>query len=147
MARPILTRPDIQVFAEIAAIDQMVTRAIERKLPPGLGRAQFNLLMRLAFTDDQSPGDLATYLVLTKGAVTHLLARLESQGLIALRTDADDSRRKKVRLTEGGVHILAESGAGLRDLSAILRAALPTEAFQQTLPLLSALRAHLSEQI
>jgi hypothetical protein len=60
MSRPILARPYIQAFAEIAAIDQMVTRAIERRLPKGLGRAQFNILNRLAISGDQSPGDLGS---------------------------------------------------------------------------------------
>jgi DNA-binding MarR family transcriptional regulator len=147
MTRPVLIRPDVQAFAEIAAIDQMVTRAMERRLPAGLGRAQFNILARLAADGDQSPGDLAEHLVLTKGAVTHLLGRLEGQDLVAVQTAPGDGRRKYVRLTETGVRRLGEAALGLRDLAGTLRAALPTEDFERTLPLLKALRAHLAAAI
>jgi DNA-binding MarR family transcriptional regulator len=142
MARPVLTRPDILAFADIAAIDQMVTRAMERRLPKGLGRAQFNILSRLAADGDQSPGDLADHLVLTRGAVTHLVGRLESQGLVAVKAAPGDSRRKRVRLTEAGVRALGEASASLKDLAASLRAALPAEGFERTLPLLRSLREH-----
>jgi DNA-binding MarR family transcriptional regulator len=147
MARPVVSRPDIQAFAEIAAIDQMVTRAMERRLPKGLGRTQFNILNRLAVEGDQSPGDLADHLVLTKGAVTHLLGRLQSQGLVAIRALPGDGRRKRVRLTETGVRAFAEAATGLKYLAEALRAALPPEQFEQTLPLLKALRNHLAETI
>ena len=146
MATAVL-RPDIQTFAEIAAIDQMVTRAMERQLPTGLGRAQFNLLNRLALAGDQSPGQLADYLVLTKGAVTHLVGRLEGQGLVAVRTASEDSRRRTVRLTEQGVHRLGEAGAALGGLAEALRAALPAQEFLATLPLLTALRQHLQDRL
>ncbi len=135
MTRPVLIRPDVQAFAEIAAIDQMVTRAMERRLPAGLGRAQFNILTRLSADGDQSPGDLAEHLVLTKGAVTHLLGRLEDQGLVAILAVPGDSRRKRVRLTETGVRRLGEAASSLRDLAGTLRAALPAEDFERTLPL------------
>lgn len=144
---PAVLRPDIQAFAEIAAIDQMVTRAMERRLPPGLGRAQFNLLSRLAFAGDQSPGQLADHLVLTRGAVTHLMIRLERQGLIASLIHPQDSRRKTVRITEQGVRVLGQAGASLKDLAETLRAALPASDFEKTLPLLEALRRHLATQI
>ena len=144
MPRPTLARPDIQAFAEIAAIDQMVTRAMERRLPKGLGRAQFNILNRLAIIGDQSPGDLASHLVLTKGAVTHLVGRLEDQALVTVEKAGDDGRRKQVRLTQAGIQALSEASSALREVAAGLRAALPAETFEQTLPLLAALRAHLA---
>lgn len=147
MVRPVLARPDVQVFAEISAIDQMVTRAMERRLPKGLGRAQFNILNRLALGGDQSPGDLAEHLMLTKGAVTHLIGRLEAQTLVAVGQAGGDGRRKRVRLTEAGLRVLGEASAGLREVAANLRAALPAEGFEHTLPLLSALRAHLAESL
>ena len=147
MTRPVLVRPDIQTFAEIAAIDQMVTRAMERRLPAGLGRAQFNILARLAAEGDQSPGDLAAHLVLTKGAVTHLIGRLESQDLVTIWTVPGDGRRKRVRLTEAGVQCLGEAASGLRDLARALRAALPVEDFERTLPLLKALRDQLANSL
>ena len=147
MSRPIHPRPDIQDFAEIAAIDQMVTRAMERRLPKGLGRAQFNILNRLAVSGDQSPGDLAKHLVLTKGAVTHLVGRLEQQSLVTVEKAGDDGRRKLVRLSQPGIQALNEASSALREVAAGLRAALPAESFEQTLPLLAALRAHLAETL
>lgn len=144
MARPVLARPDIQAFAEISAIDQMVTRAMERRLPQGLGRAQFNILNRLMISGDQSPGDLARHLVLTKGAVTHLVGRLEQQGLVSVDKADHDGRRKHVRLTAEGSQAFNQAASGLREVAASLRAALPAEGFEQTLPLLAALRAHLA---
>jgi len=102
-------RADIQVFGTIAAIDQMVTRAMERALPPGMGRAQFNLLTRLNFDGELSPGQLADSLILTRGAVTYLLVTLQKKGLVAINSVPGDARRKRVRLTEAGVRVLAES--------------------------------------
>ena len=147
MARPIQTRPDIQVFAEIAAVDQLVTRAMERVLPAGLSRAQFNLLNHVGMAGEQSPGVLADHFALTKGAITHLLGRLEKEGLVKVTVVAADQRRKRVGLTAAGVLLLAQAQTALRQLSANLRSALSEDGFSQTLPLLSRLRQHLSNAI
>lgn len=137
-------RADVQVFGNIAAVESMVTRAMERRLPPGLGRAQFNLLTRLAFDGELSPGELADRMILTRGAVTYLLAALQKKDLVAIRTTPEDNRRKRVRLTEAGARILGEANSRLKGLSENLRAAMPAEDFERMLPLLAALRTHLA---
>ena len=108
MSRAPQDRPDIQVFAEIAAIDQLATTRIERALPAGLTKAQFMVLDRLARRGGgETPAELARAFQLTKGALTNSLTRLAAAGLIVVVGDKDDARKKRATVTDAGARRIA----------------------------------------
>jgi len=146
MARAPKSRADVQVLAEIAAIGQLARNRLERALPDGLSQAQFGLLVRLAHHGvEESPVELAQAFQVTKGAITNTLQRLDAQGFVTVADDADDGRRKRVRITPAG---LAACDLGLkaaRPAMEALRARFTDAEFEAALPFLSDLREWLDE--
>jgi len=146
MARPPKGRPDVQVFAEIGMIDQLVTNRFERALPAGLSHAQFSVLTWLRQTSGPAaPAELARRFQLTKGAITNTLHRLQAQGLVDVAADPRDGRRKWVSLTAAGRGAHDASLAALRPMTECLRSAFTETEFAQALPFLRALRTWLDE--
>ena len=144
MSRAPQDRPDIQVFAEIAAIDQLSTTRIERALPAGLTKAQFMLLDRLARGGGgETPAELARTFQLTKGALTNTLTRLAAAGLITIAADKDDGRKKRATVTEAGAATHRQALAALRPITEEARRAFPEGEFADALPFLHAIRGWL----
>lgn len=75
-------------------------------LPP----VAFPLLMRLLHRDHVSQQDLVQDFLVDKGTVARTLANLEDAGLVTREVDGDDSRIKRVAVTEKA----RELGADLR---------------------------------
>ena len=91
---------------------------------------QFDVLATLRRYDrDLSPGELLTATMLTSGAMTHRLDRLESAGWIERRPDPEDRRGVKVHLTRSG-RILVDKAieARLKEASIVESALKPKEA-------------------
>jgi DNA-binding MarR family transcriptional regulator len=146
MSRAPQDRPDIQVFAEIAAIDQLATTRIERALPAGLTKAQFTVLDRLARRGGgETPAELARAFQLTKGALTNSLARLAGAGLIVVVGDKEDGRKKRATVTEAGAAAHREALAALRPITESTRQAFPENEFAEALPFLQSLRGWLEQ--
>ena len=103
MPRVLSQRPDVEVFAEIGLIDLLSTNMIDRLLPAGLTSAQFSVLNHLATHGrEESPASLVEVFMVTKGAMTNILQRLEGRDLISVTTDPADARRKRVAITPDG---------------------------------------------
>ena len=146
MSRTPQDRPDIQVFAEIAAIDQLATTRIERALPAGLTKAQFMVLDRLARRGGgETPAELARAFQLTKGALTNSLSRLAAAGLITVAGDKDDGRKKRATVTDAGAAAHREALTALRPITESARGAFPETQFAEVLPFLKVLRAWLEQ--
>jgi len=144
MTRAPQDRPDIQVFAEIAAIDQLSTTRIERALPAGLTKAQFMVLDRLARRGGgETPAELARAFQLTKGALTNSLARLAAAGLITVTGDKADARKKRATVTEAGAAAHRHALLALRPVTEEARQAFPEVEFAAALPFLQSLRGWL----
>lgn len=139
-------RPDVQVFTEIGIIDQLLTNALERLLPPGLSHAQFSLLVHFARRGGQeSPAQLAKAFQVTKGAMTNTLQKLEAQGLVRIEQDARDGRRKLVSITPAGLAAHDHAVMSMRPMMESLRSAFTNAEFAAALPFLTALRKWLDE--
>jgi DNA-binding MarR family transcriptional regulator len=100
-------RPDVEgVVDRIAAIDKHVSRAFEETLAGhGLSHGEYKLLLRLATRAEDrrmSAGNLSRALMLSSGAMTNRLDRLETAGLIRRVADPQDRRGVLVELTEAG---------------------------------------------
>jgi DNA-binding MarR family transcriptional regulator len=138
-----LKRPDVALFAELSAIDRLAAIHMERLMPGGLTTAQFNVLTRLATHGRQTPGELAAAQALSKPAMSHALARLESAGLAQIEADASDGRRRQVSITRAGEEAYRDGSVALSPMLRALRVSFAPDEFEAALPFLSRLRAWL----
>jgi DNA-binding MarR family transcriptional regulator len=146
MSRSAKDRPDVRLFSEIGVIAQQTRTVMERGLPEGLSYASFTLLGHFAMHGgEETPARLAEIFQVTKGAITNTLQRLAGRGLVAIRGDQDDGRRKHVRLTPEGLAAYEASLVGMRPVMVSLRQRFGEDDFEAALPFLTALRAWLEE--
>jgi DNA-binding MarR family transcriptional regulator len=77
----------------------------------GLKPAQFQVLAELLGRDPaaMTVSDLARAVVLTSGAMTPLLDRLDERGLIHRQTDPEDRRSRRITITEKGRSLIARA--------------------------------------
>ena len=71
----------------------------------GLGEGEFDVLAALRRAGEpfeRAPGDLANHTMVTTGAMTKRVDRLEAAGLVTRRPSADDGRGRVVALTAKG---------------------------------------------
>ena len=94
------------VIARLSAVEATID---ERLRPPfaeaGLASGDFDLLAALRRQGpphEASPGDLAAAMLVTTGATTKRIDRLEGQGYVTRRTATDDRRGRVVALTAAG---------------------------------------------
>ncbi|MER5208155.1 MarR family transcriptional regulator [Streptomyces sp. NPDC002825] len=93
-----------------------LTRALDQQLRPpfaaaGLGSGDFDLLAALRRTGEPytlSAGELSRTVLVTTGAITKRVDRLESRGLVARTVDEADSRGRLITLTSEGVALTDE---------------------------------------
>ena len=75
----------------------------------GLGEGDFDVLATLRRAGapyERTPGALADATMITSGAATKRIDRLEGAGLVTRRTSADDGRQRVVRLTAKGRRLI-----------------------------------------
>ena len=147
MSRALKDRPDVQVFAEIGAIDQLATVRIERVLPQGLTHAQFMVLNHLVLRGQAfTPAQLARTFQVTKGAMTNSVQRLATAGHVSIEADAQDGRKKWVTITPAGVAAHEQCLKAVRPMIENLRRVFAESDFEQVLPFLQALRGWLGQE-
>ena len=139
-------QPYVEVFTEIGMIEHYLRMAVSRHLPDGMTHAHFELLQWfLRYGDGQTPAELARMMLMTKGAITNILQKLEKMGFVVVLADCDDRRKKRVKITRAGI----ESASGvMKDMKAkteALRDGFTDNEFRAATPFLKALRVFLSE--
>ncbi|MBT9257966.1 MarR family transcriptional regulator [Phycicoccus sp. MAQZ13P-2] len=80
----------------------------------GLGEGEFDVLATLRRQGEPftlSPGELAARTMVTSGAVSKRLDRLEARGLVERRADATDGRARTVVLTPAGRALIDDAMA------------------------------------
>ncbi len=75
----------------------------------GLTYSQYTVMLVLWETDDVALRDLGELLHLDSGTLSPLLKRLEKQGFITRRRDADDERVLRLSLTDEGRDLRAQA--------------------------------------
>lgn len=139
-------RLDVQVFTEVGLIEHLRRESVSQHLPPGLGYSQFEMLRHFSrHGDGQTPAELARALIMTKGAITNTLQRLEAQGYVTVLGDASDRRRKRVRITAKGVAAHNQVMKDMRWKFDALRGSFTEAELRQVLPFLKGLREFLEE--
>jgi DNA-binding MarR family transcriptional regulator len=108
--------------------DTMLEHAVEAF---GLNKGEFKVLITLRQHNDDftmSPGELGDELLLSSGAMTNRLDRLESARLIAREPDPDDRRALIVRLTTDGLQKIDEAmNAAAHNEAAVVSVLSPAE--------------------
>ena len=144
--RPIDDPITFTVLNEIRVIEQLVNGRLQRALPHDLELSQFAVLNQLTLSGgEKSPAQLARAFQLTKGAMTNTVKRLEARGLIRVRDDAVDGRRKLISVTEAGRAVRDDAVAALTPVFGDIAAGVGREPLREMLPLLRGLRVHLTE--
>jgi len=80
----------------------------------GLGEGEFDVLATLRRSGDPfecAPGEIARYTMVTTGAVSKRIDRLERDGLVTVRASAEDGRGRVVALTTAGRRLIDDAFA------------------------------------
>jgi DNA-binding MarR family transcriptional regulator len=106
--------PDVEgIVDRLSTIQKHAGRIFEKTLAGcGLNHGEYRLLLRLATrTDDRkmSAGRLSQLLLLSSGAMTNRLDRMESAGLIRRVPDPNDRRGVLVEMTDKGEKVLDQA--------------------------------------
>jgi DNA-binding MarR family transcriptional regulator len=78
----------------------------------GLGEGEFDVLAALRRAGapyELAPGELARHTMVTTGAATKRIQRLESAGLVSRRVSDEDHRGRVIALTEAGVRVIDDA--------------------------------------
>uniref|UniRef100_A0AAU3H4K2 MarR family transcriptional regulator n=1 Tax=Streptomyces sp. NBC_01401 TaxID=2903854 RepID=A0AAU3H4K2_9ACTN len=100
----------------------------------GLGEGEFDVLAALRRAGapyERAPGELAAHTMVTTGAMTKRIDRLERDGLVSRRRSAADGRGRVVALTPAGRDLINQAfGAHMQNERRLLDALSPDEAAQ-----------------
>ena len=131
-------RPDLDV-APIGVIGRMhrlanhltdELTAVYREF--GLGEGEFDVLATLRRSGEPfelTPGELARHTMVTTGAISKRIDRLERDGLVAQRNSVDDARSRLVALTSNGRRLIDDAfAAHVRNERRLLDALSPRDA-------------------
>lgn len=143
--RPIDDPITFTVLNEIRVIEQLASGRLQRALPHDLELSHFAVLNQLSLSGgEKSPAQLARAFQLTKGAMTNTIRRLAARGLIRIRGDATDGRRKLVSVTEAGRAVRDDAVAALTPVFGEIASGVGRDPLRSMLPLLRGLRVHLT---
>lgn len=108
-------RPDVDVApqAVIGRLHRLADRLTEELCLVygryGLGEGEFDVLCALRRAGapyERAPGELAAHTMVTTGAMTKRINRLEEAGLVTRRRSEDDQRGRIVALTRSGRELI-----------------------------------------
>lgn len=130
--RPDLDPAPMGVIGRIRRIERLLGRALDATFAQfGLNSGEFDVLATLRRSGapyQLTPTALFTSLMLSSGAMTNRLDRLEQAGLIARAPDPSDRRGTLVGLTPRGLELIdAAVAAHLANEARLLAALLPGE--------------------
>ena len=111
---------------------QRAARAVARRFdealrPVGLTNGQFSLMMSLNRPEAPKLGSVAELLALDRTTLTANLKPLERRGLVAVTTDPDDRRSRRLSLTAAGKALLADAFPVWQETHARIEADLPDD--------------------
>jgi DNA-binding MarR family transcriptional regulator len=120
--RPDLDTSTLRIAARLVRLGRYLDRETADHLAPwGLNEGEQNVLAALRRSGapyELTPTELYRSLLVSSGAMTNRLDRLEAAGLIVRTPDPDDRRRTKVCLTDRGREVIDEAlDAHIRELS------------------------------
>ncbi|MCA6226371.1 MAG: MarR family transcriptional regulator [Phenylobacterium sp.] len=136
--------PYLEVLYELGAAEHALRAAVEARLPAPMSYTHYEVLRDfLRFGDGAPPAEIASRLRMSRGAVSHLLQRMEALGWIRLAGDDRDGRRKQVFLTPEGARMARAASTALRPGADRLKIDLSDNYLKEGLVFLQALRRSL----
>lgn len=111
-------RPDLDispqaVFGRLHQLaDQTRSQLVLGYSTFGVGEGEFDVLAalrRAPHPEGLAPGEIARYTMVTSGAATKRLDRLEEAGLVERHLSSSDGRAKVVRLTAAGERLIDDA--------------------------------------
>lgn len=146
MAASMQDRPDVAVFSEIGIIEHLIRLSVLEHLPEGMTYAHFELLMHFTRNGDgQTPAELAQGMMMSKGAMTNVLQKMEALGMVAVLADVSDRRKKRIRMTRIGAERYMQVLKDMKWKMEALREGFTEGEFRAALPFLRNLRSFLEE--
>lgn len=113
--RPDLDSSPLHVIGRVSRlagrIDELLRPVFAAR---GLGDGDFDVLATLRRSGaphELTPGELGASTMVTSGAVTKRVDRLERSGLVERRVDDSDGRGRRIRLTDRGLALIDEAYA------------------------------------
>jgi DNA-binding MarR family transcriptional regulator len=104
--RPDIDASPLAIFGRVSRLSAHLTRRAEKWLAPlNLTWESFSLIVTLRRTGapyELRPGELLLVSLLTSGAITNRIDRVEQQGLVVRLRDPNDRRGVIVQLTSAG---------------------------------------------
>lgn len=95
---------------------RQLARRFDRLLKPlGLTNGQFSMMVAMGGMGEPTFGALARSLAMDHATVTAAIGKLDKRGLVAVRTDGDDRRARRVKLTASGVALIEKAVPLWRD--------------------------------
>lgn len=111
--RPELDLDALRITTRILRLQRFLDRDVHRAIAhTGLSEGELNVLAALRRAGEPfelTPTELYRSLLVSSGAMTNRLDRLEEAGLVRRRPDAEDRRRVRVALTEQGRGVIDEA--------------------------------------
>ncbi len=111
--RPELDLDVVAITARVLRLQRFFDQAVQRAIAhTGLTKGELNVLAALRRAGapfELTPTELYRGLLVSSGAMTNRLDRLEEAGLVDRTPDQDDRRRIRVSLTERGRELIDEA--------------------------------------
>jgi DNA-binding MarR family transcriptional regulator len=112
MARASISNLDAHLGYWLRRVSNRVSGAFASSLQAEQISVAEWVALRLLYTGDKTtPGDLASLTGMTRGAVSKVLDKLESKGLVARASNADDNRVQWLSLTAEGQRLVPRLAA------------------------------------
>jgi DNA-binding MarR family transcriptional regulator len=111
-------RPDLDVtpqglFGRLHRLADRLREELEVEFRRhGLGEGEFDVLAALRRAGppyELAPGELARHTMVTTGAASKRIDRLEAGGLVSRRVSAEDARGRVIALTEAGKRVIDDA--------------------------------------
>lgn len=134
-------------LTEVMITAQLVSNAVEKRLPGAMTMAQFGVLNHLTrLGKPQAPVDIARAMQVRKSTMTSTLGTLLRAGHISIAPSETDGRAKVVSLTEEGRQVRAQAIINMEPEIRQISAQLTPGALAGSLPQLRALRKILDDR-
>lgn len=123
--RPDIDASSLAIFGRVSRLSSHLTRRAERWLAPlNLSWESFSLIVTLRRAGPPyalRPGELLSVSLLSSGAITNRIDRVETQGLVVRLRDPNDRRGVIVQLTNAGRKLADQAIAlHLKEMEALL---------------------------
>jgi DNA-binding MarR family transcriptional regulator len=131
-------------YTYVRLLEQMLAdKGLDKHLRPGMG----NVLFALFEKDDQKISEIADRLRISRSTMTTMVVRMRKSGLISTRTDGEDGRAVRLKLTPLGRSLEPRCRALAREINDVLCRALNEPQRKAARNMLAAMNESMNEEL